>query len=213
MAGLAMVLKTNFEQNLEVGRNGELVLESILQNYGWHTIPTYDYKSEYKKSPRMVGTKDYLRLPDIDASKDGKRIWIECKWKEGASWTYSKRTFEHGIPLYLYNEYLKVEKITGDKVWIFFIESNQAKLTSIELARCIRGGKPLPPDRSYYPPSVLRGQLLANLKQTRIQFMENTNHIFFNQSDLMYFGVIVAKWLVPLDIREPHVSIDILEQP
>ena len=208
-----MVLKTNFEQKLEVGRNGELILENVLQNYGWHTIPTYDYKSEYKKSPRMVGKNSFLRLPDIDASKNGKRIWIESKWKEGASWTYSKRTFEHGIPLYLYDEYLKVEKITGDPVWIFFIEGNQAKLTQIEMARCIRGGKAIPPNRDNYPINILRGQLLSSLKSTRIQFMESTNHIFFNQADLLYFGVIVARWQVPFDIGETFTSISILEQP
>jgi len=209
MAGLAMALNKSFKHQLEIGHKGELDIEGILQNYGWYTIPTYDYKSEYKKSPRLVCGKDTLFIPDIDASKNGKRIWIECKWKEGASHNNKRMVFNHGIPSYLYKSYLNVERVTGNPVWIFFIEGNQAELTRKEIQKGYKA-----PNRDNYPPNVLRGHLLSELKNIRLAVMEGISHTFFIQQDLLYFGMILGNYQVPIDTTYGDVftSLDILEK-
>lgn len=208
-----MVLSKSFEEKLKLGHDGELLIEKVLQDYGWYTIPTYDYKGEYKKSPRMIGDGKYLIVPDIDASKNRKRLWVESKLKEGASWTYSTCIFEHGLPLYLYEDYLQVEQITGCPVWLFILEANQAEITRKDLIR-YANKKCKPPDRSRYPKNTLRGNRLSNLKQTRISELDNKKHIFFRQDDFFYFGVVHSTYsLLPIcTYGDILVSLYILEE-
>lgn len=63
----------------------------------------------------LFGLKDNFCVPDIDASKEKNRIWVECKRK--------KRMRSHpatGYPQKYHDHYRKVQEITGNKVFVVF---------------------------------------------------------------------------------------------
>ena len=102
----------NFDKQLEFGQAFEDRFAKWLISKGWHVIPKYLYAEE--GAPLLLGTKSYA-VPDLDVSKAGKRIWVECKRK--------KKMLQHpatGYPLNNHFCYKKVQEITGSKVFIIF---------------------------------------------------------------------------------------------
>ena len=111
-----LVLETkriSFKDQLQFGQEFEDKFAQWLIKKGWHVIPKYLYVKE--GAPLLIGDIESYCVPDIDASKKGNRIWVECKRK--------KRMFKHpatGYPLSNHKSYKKVQKITGSNVFIVF---------------------------------------------------------------------------------------------
>ena len=63
----------------------------------------------------MIGENSKYAIPDIDAAKEGNRIWVECKRKK-----MMFKYFATGYPEGNHYCYKKVQEITGDKVFVVF---------------------------------------------------------------------------------------------
>lgn len=206
-----MVMSNHFQEKLKQGHEqGELPIEQILHQYDWYTFPTYHYRSEQHKSPGLKNYNDIYISPDIDASKNGKRIWVECKLEEGASWTWSKERFEHGFALKYYEQYLKVQEITGCPVWIFFLEYDQNSRTEKDFFECVNKGRKLLPV-VIYPKNMLRGQLLSKLSIRKSKF-NGKDYVYFPWDNFYYFGEVNGI-LLPTEIETTDITpFDILER-
>ena len=116
----------NFKETEEyrLGHTGELIIANLLKKRGWYIIPSYDYSGDDgNKAPRMQGAMDSFVLPDLDVCKDGKRKWAEVKTKTEATFTRKTNRFEHGLPTRHFDDYKKIQEITGCKVWLFVYEN------------------------------------------------------------------------------------------
>jgi len=111
----------------EKGRAGEQIVSQLLQESGWYIVPSYDYCGEDDKSPRMKGENGFFVIPDLDASRQGKRLWFEVKTKSSATWTHKTQRHEHGIPLRHYRDYLRVQAESGTPVWLVVVEQDTGK--------------------------------------------------------------------------------------
>lgn len=116
-----MVMKhRNFENQLKFGKEFEDKFSQWLISRKWFVIPKYLYAEE--GAPLLLGEHDNYCVPDIDASKEGKRIWVECKRKK--KMLYHEAT---GYPLKHHTAYKKVQEITGSKVFVMFWDESQKK--------------------------------------------------------------------------------------
>ena len=97
----------------------------LLQESGCYVIPSYDYAGEGQdKPPRLQGPRRAYPIPDLDVSKNGERFWVEVKTKASATYTRLTGRYEHGIPLRLFQAYLRVQRITGCPVWLYIVEED-----------------------------------------------------------------------------------------
>ena len=116
------------------GHNGEHIVAALLRRDGWYVIPSYDYSGDdNNKAPRIQGANSCHVLPDLDIAKGGDRRWAEVKTKEQATFTRKTQRFEHGIPLRHYNDYLEVQHITGNEVWLFVYEEKSSEILCAKL--------------------------------------------------------------------------------
>jgi hypothetical protein len=110
------MIPKNFEEQLEYGKAFENIIAKWMMNKGYFVTPKYLFTGENdNEAPMMFGKNKKLVIPDIDAAKQGKRIWVECKRK--------KRMKCHpatGFSTRLYNQYKEVQEITGSSVFIIF---------------------------------------------------------------------------------------------
>jgi hypothetical protein len=110
------------------GRNGEQRVADWLKRDGWLIIPSYDFSANDDHPPRMEGHTQRFIIPDLDASKSGRRVWAEIKTKAGPLLHRASGILEHGIPLRHYQQYLQVELETGCAVFLFIYEESSEAL-------------------------------------------------------------------------------------
>ena len=113
----------------ERGAAGEKRVAAWLQERGWHIIPSYDYAGpDGDKPPRLQGFKVGYAVPDLDASRNGIRRWVEVKTKWEAVLYRKTQELRHGIDLRLLQHYQTVEMITGTECWIAVYEESTGAL-------------------------------------------------------------------------------------
>lgn len=113
--------QTNFEFQLNYGKEFEDSFSRFLMKHGWYVTPKYLFTQE--GAPSLFGQDSKYALPDIDAAKDGQRIWVECKRKNKMKY--------HPATGYAYTNhvcYKMVQQITGDKVFVVFEDESLGKV-------------------------------------------------------------------------------------
>lgn len=129
------------------GHEGELIVSDELKRRGYFVIPSYDYSGENDdKAPRMHGTAASLVLPDLDVCKDGRRVWVEVKTKEEATFHRNTQRLEHGISQRHYRDYKEVEKVSGCDVYLAVYEIKtgdvlMAKLSNLSKRERVYAGE------------------------------------------------------------------------
>lgn len=111
----------NFEEQLKYGKMFEDTFSRFLLKHGWFVTPKYLFVGE--GAPILIGEKYKYSIPDIDACKDGGRIWVECKRK--SKMKYHPAT---GYPLSNHICYQMVQTISGDKVFVVFEDLTEKKI-------------------------------------------------------------------------------------
>lgn len=122
--------QTSFRETEEFqrGRAGERLVADYLQRKGWYVIPSYDYSGEEEKAPRLEGLSEYHVVPDLDVSRDGERRWAEVKTKTAATFTHITQQLEHGVAKRHFENYQRVQEITGCPVYVFIYEEQSGAL-------------------------------------------------------------------------------------
>lgn len=117
------------------GRVGEEIISYYLQKSGCWIIPSYAFTDDEgeEKAPRLQKFMAGYIIPDLDVSKEGTRFWVEAKTKCAPTFTRIMQQFEHGIPLRHYQHYLRVQRITGCKVYLFIYEETSREILYIKL--------------------------------------------------------------------------------
>jgi hypothetical protein len=116
------------------GRNGEQIAAEYLRRDGWYIIPSYDYSGSDEHPPRMEGPSRRFIIPDLDASKGGRRIWVEVKTKTEPTLHRISGILEHGIPQRHYEQYRRVEAETGCPVYLVIYEEASDQLLFAKLS-------------------------------------------------------------------------------
>ena len=105
--------RISFEHQLIYGKDWEDRFAKWLIDKGWFVTPKYLFSEE--GAPLLIGKHNKYAIPDIDAAKNGERIWFECKRKK-----MMFKYFGTGYPKSNHICYKKVQEITGDKVFVIF---------------------------------------------------------------------------------------------
>ncbi len=149
--GLLHPIVVNAERELIAGRR-RLAACMLL---GWEKVPVRVVDLENI----LQGERQSHIIPDLDISKDDVRIWIEVKVKKSAIFTRMTQQNEHGISRRLYNDYLRVQQITGTEVWLYIIEEDtgdilRAPIDSLAKVRRIYDGERMDPGGMVFFPQA-----------------------------------------------------------
>lgn len=152
---------TRFDLSREVGRAGERLVASFARRRGCGVIASYDFAgTDGQKAPRILFENAGLVIPDLDAARGGRRMWIEVKTLSDAAYNRRYGMRVHGIKCRHRNDYLAVEAQTGTPVFLAVLEVQtggllMARLSSLQRYDCIcdgcaRAGETLPDHLIYF---------------------------------------------------------------
>ena len=136
-----------FEETAEYqrGREAENVVVEFLRSRGVAVLPAYgmlDVDPSTKAPVLLLPKGERLVIPDLLAFCPTERMyWVEVKSKSVPGYFRIYQTQTHAIDYALYKEYLKIERITGIKVWIVIHELVSGEILTISLADIDRNGK------------------------------------------------------------------------
>lgn len=119
-----------------VGIEGEKLVTTFLLSRGFGIIPCYDIAGfDGRKAPRLIFGQGGLLLPDLDVCKIGtRRSWAEIKAYHGPAPNWRHKCLVHGIPHRHFEDYLEVEKLTGNDVFVFVVEYDSGDLLCAQLS-------------------------------------------------------------------------------
>jgi len=121
------------------GQSAERRIARMLQSKGFFVNPSYDYSGEDgNKAPRLEGKDHSFVVPDLDASRDGVRLWVEVKSKSKPVVWGKTGEIRHGIELRHFWSYRQIEKITGSRVFLVVVEENSGEVLCASLSKLAR---------------------------------------------------------------------------
>lgn len=115
----------SFEKSLKSGLIGEGIIAMWLNANGYDVLPAYEIEVSSGKGPRLF-TSAHGRLitPDMLVFKDDVICWIEAKTKSAFTWHRKTKSFQTGIDLKYWNDYLKVREYMGFNLNLFFLHKS-----------------------------------------------------------------------------------------
>lgn len=148
-------MTAGFRQSPEFakGSEAERRVADWLRQRGWYVIPSYDYSGAGgDKPPRLEGLAARYAVPDLDVARDGRRRWVEVKYKSTSPLFHNMGCRTHGIDSRLLAQYRAVERITGTDCWLAIYQADTRELLMAGLAglgepQCHRGMAYWPRDR------------------------------------------------------------------
>lgn len=106
-----------------IGRVGEQLFAKKLRHEGDGVIASFMFSGAGDDSaPALEFHDGRIAIPDLDVARRGRRFWLEIKAYKKAIWNRTLGTLVHGIPVRLYDGYLKVERETGSPVFLGIVE-------------------------------------------------------------------------------------------
>jgi hypothetical protein len=127
----------DFEASVAEARKYEEALSTWLQRqYGYYVLPTYDYSGlGDSKAPKLYKCESGLVIPDLFACRGGSSLWMECKWKTRADWHRKTQRLATGISKRHFEHYIKVEEVSGVKVYIAFLHVEEDEIRIAPLSK------------------------------------------------------------------------------
>ena len=127
--------RTNFEELLKFGQEGEKEVALLFINYGYSILPLYQFDAII--APKIIIEKEYIS-PDLTIFKEGKCVFLEVKRKN--QWVVYKDRTETGCDYRHYLEYLNLSKNTGIDLYMVF-QHLDAEPTGIYLVNILEEGR------------------------------------------------------------------------
>jgi len=132
----------SFEKQLQVGRAGESYIARFMQSHGYLVVPAYEKIINSGKGPQVYGVSSSYVAPDLFVFNGEKAFWIEAKHKTAFTWHRKSDTWQTGIDLHHYEDYLKVQDASPFNVWLLFLhEGGQAKDSPADSPSGLYGNK------------------------------------------------------------------------
>lgn len=97
----------------------------LVQERGWHVLPTCNLHDGYQHAPKFNGAARNLIVPDLLAAREGTMRWFEVKQKSHADWHRQSQRHVTGLPIHCWDDYLRVQDITGIEVVVVFIHAEE----------------------------------------------------------------------------------------
>ena len=122
---------TSFMERPEVrfGFQGERRIADEWEKRGWFVIRCFDFSgADGNTAPRMRQGKESHALPDLALVKDGRFVWCEVKTKTTAPHNRTYDCAVHGIGKSHYEDYRRVQAISGQRVLVVFYETDTGKV-------------------------------------------------------------------------------------
>ena len=118
-----------FAQKLQMGKTGESVIAKWMNRRGFSVLPVYEIEQGKFKGPALYSVNAQLIAPDMLAfTPDGQARWIEAKTKSAFTWHRKSGTWQTGINLRHYLDYLKVQDLSPWPIVLMFLQlPGQAK--------------------------------------------------------------------------------------
>lgn len=116
----------HFDRNLATGQRTENLIMNWMISRGSVVIPVCDVKPfvddrGIKKGPQVFDDVRTYTAPDVLAFKRGKAMWLETKHKTVFSWHRASKKWVTGIDIPHFEDYCRVQEITGQQVYIMFL--------------------------------------------------------------------------------------------
>ena len=146
-------------------------------------LPVYEVEKGNFAGPRFFPSEHSpLVAPDMLTFANGEVIWIEAKHKTAFTWHRKTKRFVTGIDLNHYRDYLRIQEIVEQPVWLLFLH---------------KGGqaKDSPPS-----PSGLYGNSLGYLKNH-----ENHRHQNHGRYGMVYWAIHDLRKLAEYDAANNQI--------
>lgn len=105
------------------GNQGEEIVAHLLRKDGYYVTCLSDIRERGRSgAPGATTQKDFLTLPDLQASSQGYTGYCEVKWKTRADFTRITQREEHGIDKICWDHYQEIRDKTGLSVFLFIYE-------------------------------------------------------------------------------------------
>ena len=102
------------------GRAAERAVREAYTRLGWFVVPAH--LIEDGGAPMLTGLLKKFVLPDFLAAKNGKSWWLEVKFKTACVEYRITGFWRHGIDIPKWDDYRKVEELTGIPGWIAVLQ-------------------------------------------------------------------------------------------
>jgi hypothetical protein len=170
------------------GKLGEDFISLWLRARGCTVLPAYEIEISTGKGPRLFTACDGLVVsPDLLVFGGKEVFWAEVKNKSSFTYYRKTRTWQDGIDRRHWLDYLKVKKITGKEVWLFFLHLPDQPLAKDTPANMI-------------PPTGLFAREIGHLESNIDHEFEDFGHggmVYWRQQDLRVF--VSGEKLIALD--------------
>jgi hypothetical protein len=121
-----------FDENLMLGRAGELLVSSWLRSRGYGIIESCNIRG-ITKTPYLMIRNAGIRMPDFIICKNGISSLLEIKTFHDSCFNRRHNCQVHGMNRDLFRGYEIVGKKTGQLVFIFVLEYLSSQLLGIEI--------------------------------------------------------------------------------
>ena len=161
-----------FKENYEYGKVGESLVAKWLRKRGNHIMPVYEkvIEGEFRGPAIFPHVGKPFAAPDMFVFTKTTAMWVESKRKGLMTFRDVSRTWQVGIKMKDFNNYLNLIKMSPFQVWIFFL---------------VTGGHD---EYNRLSPGGLYCENLANLLETFDHYdYEESDMIYWNDEDLRKF--------------------------
>lgn len=110
-----------FDERLQQGRLGESRIARWFMLKRYSVLPAYEMEGGQFKGPRVFSLEGDLVSPDLLVFRPGKVFWIEAKSKAAFTWHRISQSYQDGIDVRHWNDYLALRGRMEWPLWLLFL--------------------------------------------------------------------------------------------
>lgn len=114
---------TKWDDLFERGLKGEKLVAEWLKRRGFYVLPVS--LIENGGAPALEGHLKRIIASDHLVARSGETFWVEIKTYQRATFNQKRQRWEHGVPIRLWNEYIKGQEITGIPGYLYILQLNE----------------------------------------------------------------------------------------
>lgn len=150
-AGTAGGLKSinKWNELFQRGLKGETLVREWLKLRGFYVLPVS--LIENGGAPALEGHLKRIIASNSLIAGEGRTFWAEIKTYQRATFNQKRQRWEHGVPIRLWDEYIKGQEMTGIPGCLFILQLNERMILEGNLDDLQIGS--VKTEGSHHPPS------------------------------------------------------------